>query len=82
MVVTPTAEPAPQQQMIMGFPAATEQEAKTAQAAYDAAPKCQPDPAWKDQKFTIGVYSAGQRGAIWAHLLLARQVRGDDRRLL
>jgi multiple sugar transport system substrate-binding protein len=64
VVVTPTPEPAPQQQMIMGFPAATEQEAKTAQAAFDAAPKCQPDPAWKDQKFTIGVYSAGQRGAI------------------
>ena len=64
VVVTPTPEPAPQQQMIMGFPAATEAEAKSAQAAYDAAPKCQPDPAWKDQKFTIGVYSAGQRGAI------------------
>ena len=30
----------------------------------DAADKGQPDPAWKGQKFTIGVYSAGQRGAI------------------
>ena len=64
VVVTPTAEPAPQQQMISGFPAANENEAKTAQAAFDAADKGQPDPAWKGQKFTIGVYSAGQRGAV------------------
>lgn len=64
VVVTPTAEPAPQQQMINGFPAASENEAKTAQAAWDAADKGQPDPAWKGQKFTIGVYSAGQRGAV------------------
>ena len=64
VVVTPTPEPAPQQQMISGFPAASENEAKTAQAAWDAADKGQPDPAWKGQKFTIGVYSAGQRGAV------------------
>jgi multiple sugar transport system substrate-binding protein len=64
VVVTPTPEPAPQQQMINGFPAANENEAKTAQAAWDAADKGQPDPAWKGQKFTIGVYSAGQRGAV------------------
>jgi multiple sugar transport system substrate-binding protein len=51
-------------EMISGFPAANETEAKTAQAAFDAADKGQPDPAWKGKKFTIGVYSAGQRGAI------------------
>src|SRR2546422_887643 len=49
---------------ILGFPAATELEAKTAQAAFNAADKGKPDPAWKGQKFTIAVYSAGQRGAI------------------
>ena len=59
--------------MISGFPAANEQEARTAQAAFDKADKGNPDPAWKGQKFTIGVYSAGQRGAIsgplyfWRH---------------
>jgi hypothetical protein len=62
--VTPTPEPEPEQQMISGFPAANENEAKTAQAAFDAADKGQPDPAWKGQKFTVGVYSAGQRGAV------------------
>jgi multiple sugar transport system substrate-binding protein len=62
--VTPTPAPAPQQQLISGFPAANENEAKTAQAAFDAADKGQPDPAWKGTKFTIGVYSAGQRGAV------------------
>jgi multiple sugar transport system substrate-binding protein len=51
-------------QMISGFPAANEQEAATAQAAFDAADKGRPDPAWRGQSFTIGVYSAGQRGAI------------------
>ena len=49
---------------ILGFPAATELEAKTAQAAFNAADKGKPDPAWKGKKFTIAVYSAGQRGAI------------------
>ncbi len=62
--VTPTPEPAAQQQMIMGFPTTDENEARTAQAAFDAADKGQPDPAWQGKKFTIGVYSAGQRGAI------------------
>ena len=57
----PTATPPP---LISGFPAASESEAKTAQAAFDAGDKGQPDPAWKGKKFTIGVYSAGQRGAI------------------
>lgn len=52
------------EKMISGFPAANEQEAKLAQAAFDAADKGQPDPAWKGKNFTIGVYSAGQRGAI------------------
>ncbi len=51
-------------QLISGFPAANEKEAATAQAAFDAADKGKPDPAWRGQKFTIGVYSAGQRGAI------------------
>lgn len=62
--VTPTPVPIEAPEMIMGFPAATEQEAETAQAAFDAADKGQPDPAWKGQNFTIAVYSAGQRGAI------------------
>jgi multiple sugar transport system substrate-binding protein len=51
-------------QEIMGFPTDNENEAKTAQAAFDKADKGKPDPAWKGEKFTIGVYSAGQRGAI------------------
>lgn len=51
-------------QMINGFPAANQQEADTAQAAFDKAEKGNPDPAWKGQKFTVGVYSAGQRGAV------------------
>ena len=51
-------------QMINGFPAANQQEADLAQAAFDKADKGHPDPAWKGQTFTIGVYSAGQRGAI------------------
>ena len=62
--VTPTPVPTAAPKMISGFPAASELEAKTAQAAFDAADKGNPDPAWKGQKFTIGVYSAGQRGAI------------------
>jgi multiple sugar transport system substrate-binding protein len=62
--VTPTTAPPTEAPMILGFPAATETEAKTAQAAFDAADKGKPDPAWKGQKFTIAVYSAGQRGAI------------------
>jgi multiple sugar transport system substrate-binding protein len=55
---------AAQGEMISGFPAANEQEAKLAQEAFDKADKGQPDPTWKGKKFTIGVYSAGQRGAI------------------
>ncbi len=51
-------------QLISGFPAANEKEAATAQAAFDAADKGKPDPAWRGEKFTVGVYSAGQRGAI------------------
>ena len=62
--VTSTPVPTAAPEMINGFPTTDENEAKTAQAAWDAADKGQPDPAWKDQKFTIGVYSAGQRGAI------------------
>lgn len=55
----PTAVP-----LVGGFFGATADEAKTAQVAFDAADKGKPDPAWKGQKFTIAVYSAGQRGAI------------------
>ena len=55
---------AAQGSMISGFPAASEQEARLALEAFDKADKGQPDPAWKGKKFTIGVYSAGQRGAI------------------
>ena len=62
--VTATPEPTAAPKVIMGFPAIDENEAKTAQAAFDAADKGEPNPAWKGQKFTIGVYSAGQRGAI------------------
>jgi hypothetical protein len=51
-------------QMISAFPAANEQAAATAQAAFEQADKGRPDPAWRGQKFTIGVYSAGQRGAV------------------
>ena len=51
-------------QMINGVPALTQQEADLAQAAWDKADKGNPDPAWKGKNFTIGVYSAGQRGAI------------------
>jgi len=51
-------------QMINGFPAANQQEADTAQAAFEKSEKGNPDPAWRGQKFTVGVYSAGQRGAV------------------
>ena len=64
VMVTAAPEATAEPQMIGGFPAANETEAQTAQAAFDAADKGQPDPAWKGQKFTLGVYSAGQRGAI------------------
>ena len=57
-------DPTEEAGMISGFPTTIEVEAKTAQAAFDAADKGQPDPAWKGKKITIGVYSAGQRGAI------------------
>jgi multiple sugar transport system substrate-binding protein len=62
VTAAPTGTPAPQ--VINGWPAMSEAEAKSAQAAWDAADKGKPDPAWKGQKFTVGVYSAGQRGAI------------------
>ena len=64
VMVTPTPEPAPEQVMISGFPTTNETEAQTAQAAFDAADKGQPDPAWAGKSFTIGVYSGGQRGPI------------------
>ncbi|GAB4537953.1 MAG: extracellular solute-binding protein [Anaerolineae bacterium] len=64
VVVTPTPEPAPEQVFIEGFPTTNETEAKTALAAFEAADKGNPDPAWQGKKFTIAVYSAGQRGAI------------------
>ena len=51
-------------QEMMGFPTDIEREAKTAQAAFDKADKGKPDPAWQGEKFTIGVYSAGQRGPV------------------
>ena len=58
------APPKEETGMIMGFPAANEQEARLAQEAFEAADKGNPDPAWKGKKLTIAVYSAGQRGAI------------------
>ncbi len=71
--VTPTPEPTAAPQVINGWPTNDENEAKTAQAALDAADKGKPDPAWKGQKFTIGVYSAGQRGAISGPTYFFRQ---------
>jgi spermidine/putrescine-binding protein len=64
VVVTATPEPAPVQGMIGNFPTTDENEAKTAQAAADAADMGNPDPDWAGKSFTIGVYSAGQRGAV------------------
>ena len=61
---TPEAEAEAEETFIEGFPTTDENEAKTAQAAFDAADKGKPDPAWAGKEFTIGVYSAGQRGAI------------------
>ncbi len=64
-VVAPQSTEAPTALPVVGgFYGATADEAKTAQAAFDAADKGKPDPSWKGQKFTIAVYSAGQRGAI------------------
>jgi multiple sugar transport system substrate-binding protein len=62
----PEPEPAPKEKvgMILGFPTEYENEAKLAQAAFEKGDKGNPDPAWKGKKFTIGVYSAGQRGPI------------------
>ncbi len=40
---------------------ASELEIKTADEAFEKADKGNPDPAWKGQKLTIGVYSAGPR---------------------
>ena len=59
-------EPAPKEKagMILGFPTEYENEAKLAQAAFEKVDKGNPDPAWKGKSFTIGVYSAGQRGPI------------------
>ncbi|MCB0167602.1 MAG: extracellular solute-binding protein, partial [Anaerolineae bacterium] len=36
----------------------------SAQAAFEAADQGQPDPEWAGKSFTIGVFAAGQRGAI------------------
>ncbi len=71
--VTPTPAPTEAPKVINGWPAIDDAEAKTAQAAWDAADKGKPDPAWKGQKFTIGVYSAGQRGAISGPTYFFRQ---------
>jgi hypothetical protein len=64
VMVTPTPEPEPEQGMIGGFPTSVQLEADTGQAAFDAADKGEPDPAWAGKSFTIGVYSAGQRGPV------------------
>lgn len=71
--VTAAPEPTPAPSVINGWATNDENEAKTAQAAWDAADKGQVDPAWKGQKFTIGVYSAGQRGAISGPTYFFRQ---------
>jgi multiple sugar transport system substrate-binding protein len=64
VVVTPTPEPEAEPTFIEGFPTMDENEAKLALAAFEAASKGDPDPAWEGKSFTIGVYSAGQRGPI------------------
>ena len=64
VMVTPTPEPAAEEVFLSGFPTTIEIEATTAQAAFEAADRGNPDPAWQGKSFTIGVYSAGQRGAV------------------
>jgi len=73
VVVTPTPVPTPAPVEIYGFPTEDENEAKTALAAFEAADKGNPDPAWKGQKFTIAVYSGGQRGPISGPLYFWRK---------
>ena len=73
VMVTATPEPEPEEVLIGGFPTTIELEAETAQAAFDAADKGQPDPAWEGKSFTIGVYSAGQRGPVSGPVYFWRQ---------
>jgi len=42
----------------------TEDEKKQADAAFEASDKGKPDPAWKGQKVTVGVFSGGPHGGI------------------
>ena len=58
---------------ILGFPTTNKREAETAEAAFEKADKGHPDPAWKGKKFTIAVYSAGQRGPISGPLYFWRK---------
>jgi multiple sugar transport system substrate-binding protein len=64
VTATPEAAAEPEETFIEGFPTTDENEAKLAQAAFEAADIGEPDPEWEGKSFTIGVYSAGQRGAI------------------
>ncbi|MCS7221545.1 MAG: extracellular solute-binding protein [Anaerolineae bacterium] len=73
VVVTPTPVPTPAPMEISGFPTSDENEARTAQAAFEAADKGNPDPAWRGKKFTIAVYSGGQRGPISGPLYFWRK---------
>lgn len=73
VVVTPTPVPTPAPVEISGFPTSDENEARTAQAAFEAADKGNPDPAWRGKKFTIAVYSGGQRGPISGPLYFWRK---------
>ena len=68
----PEAAPKEKVGMISGFPTEYENEAKLAQEAFDKGDKGKPDPAWKGKSFTIGVYSAGQRGPISGSLYFWR----------
>ena len=68
----PEPEPKDKVGMISGFPTEYENEAKLAQEAFDKGDKGKPDPAWKGKSFTIGVYSAGQRGPISGSLYFWR----------
>jgi multiple sugar transport system substrate-binding protein len=64
MAAPPAQEPTEEAGMISGFPTTDPNEARTALEAFNKADKGQPDPAWKGKKFTIAVYSGGQRGPI------------------
>ena len=83
VVVTPTAEPAPQQQMIMGFPAATETGSQDGAGSLRCGAEMPARPGVEGPEVHHRrLLGRPARRHLRPHLLLARQVRGDDRRLL